>query len=120
MFKDITKLKASTASSYADYNNDRIIFYPTSGSAGSADFTAAAAATCPDHAYIRACQSPRHHGTYPDQFGLSLLKPAANERTPCLKEHHATVELTVPQPIWFTVPVLSTEPCLHVTARERA
>lgn len=41
MFKDITKLKASTASSYADYNNDRIIFYPTSGSAGSADFTAA-------------------------------------------------------------------------------
>jgi len=37
IFQDISKL---TGTSYADYNKDRIIFYPTSGSSGSPDFIA--------------------------------------------------------------------------------
>jgi hypothetical protein len=37
MFKDISKLADS---SYADYNDDRILFYSKSGTSGSEDFTA--------------------------------------------------------------------------------
>ena len=36
MFKDIAKL----ANSFADYNDDRILFYSKSGTSGSEDFTA--------------------------------------------------------------------------------
>ncbi|CCM02453.1 uncharacterized protein FIBRA_04552 [Fibroporia radiculosa] len=40
MFKDIKRLLSSDTPSYADYNQDRIIFYSASGSTGSTDFTA--------------------------------------------------------------------------------
>ncbi|KIJ59273.1 hypothetical protein HYDPIDRAFT_33343 [Hydnomerulius pinastri MD-312] len=41
MFKKIEKLQSSNTATYADYNKDRIIFYPQSGWTGSADFSAA-------------------------------------------------------------------------------
>ncbi|CCM02455.1 uncharacterized protein FIBRA_04554 [Fibroporia radiculosa] len=40
MFKDISRLQSSSDPSYADYNQDRIVFYRSSGWTGSADFTA--------------------------------------------------------------------------------
>lgn len=40
-FKTLESLKSSSTATYADYNKDRIIFYPQSGGSGSADFSAA-------------------------------------------------------------------------------
>ena len=39
-FKNINKLSPSAGPSYADYNSDRIVFYPQSGIIGSNDFIA--------------------------------------------------------------------------------
>jgi hypothetical protein len=43
MYKDVSKLLGA---GYVDYNDDRLVFYPTSGYQGSPDYLAAVSLLC--------------------------------------------------------------------------